>query len=179
MGFKRDIKKGDEGEERVVNCFNKHGFKVKYNLDRNRLSDYDLICSKDKSVPKFTIEVKYDVKAQKTGNIAIEYYNPKTEKDSGILRSKATLWAYCIGESEIWITRTSELVSYIKNYDPVRLVEKAGDGNSSCMLYSKDIILPAIFFSIEELETPRFTEIINELVTEELSCGGRSKESER
>jgi hypothetical protein len=43
-----------------------------------------------------SLEVKVDTKAQQTGNAAIEYWNTRKDKPSGILETTATLWIHIV-----------------------------------------------------------------------------------
>ncbi len=57
-----------------------------------RFSDYDF-CSQSR---KYSVEVKCDNSAARTGNFAIEYWNPSLDEASGVISTKATLWLQCV-----------------------------------------------------------------------------------
>jgi hypothetical protein len=53
-----------------------------------------------------TIEVKYDLKALKTGNVYVEYFS--RGKQSGISKSKADYYCFAFGET-FHLIKTSDL----------------------------------------------------------------------
>ena len=59
---------------------------------------------------------------KKSGNIAIETYNPVSKKKSGISVTKSDLWAH-IAMNQVWIANTEALKDYIKNNSFMRLLE--------------------------------------------------------
>ena len=86
--FDKDIKDGREAENQAIEIISK-----KYNLAKEDIvicdtKEYDFkVISRNE-----TYEVKNDLMAEKTGNIAIEY-NCRG-KDSGIATTKANYWIY-------------------------------------------------------------------------------------
>ena len=66
---------GTHGEKFVVQVFEQAGISCVKNPDVNTRLEHDLDCKIGRT--KFTTEVKFDVMAQRTGNIAIEYHNTK------------------------------------------------------------------------------------------------------
>lgn len=49
---------------------------------------------------KITLEVKVDVMAGKTLNAAIEFWDVRRDKPTGILETTASLWLHCVPEGE-------------------------------------------------------------------------------
>ena len=45
-----------------------------------------------------TAEIKFDGKASKTGNVAVEFWDLARDAPSGITRTEAQLWIHCISE---------------------------------------------------------------------------------
>lgn len=119
---------------------------------KGEFPDWDLKCKLKRK--KFTAEIKYDIMACLTGNLAIEFRNSKQNKPSGIEATKANLWVHCIKDGEhitIWITSVSKLKEYIAVYEPRRTVFNAGDDNADLYLYKDDEIL-SIFTKIDHLD---------------------------
>ena len=77
------------------------------------------------------IEVKYDLLAYETGNIAVEYES--RGKKSGISTTEATYWAFILEElDQIVIIETGRLKKLCKRYWGNRIT--GGDKNSSKMV---------------------------------------------
>lgn len=83
-----------------------------------------------------TIEVKNDLKAMKTGNLFIEFMS--RGKKSGIDKTEADYWCFCIGDVFILLetTKLKELVEPLKGTAAERL---GGDNNTSV-----GVLLPLI-----------------------------------
>lgn len=89
-----------------------------------------------------TIEVKYDKMQAQTGNLAIEYFNPRSNRPSGILSSLSDFWAFRIDRPEgVWLVCRKTLLNFISKVKPLRIIERAGDGNAGVMLYECEQIL--------------------------------------
>lgn len=167
MGFKRDLALGKKGENLVIKLFSKHGIEVESNPDKETRSHYDIVGKFEKK--NFTIEVKYDYKAAETGNLAIEYSNPKSNKPSGINVTKATFWSTIVddmGFPTIWLASVKSLKKFINEYKPWKIFSFAGDGNASIYLYKNDLILDKIFHRIDKLAEDEFKKILKRLIKE-------------
>ena len=86
-----------------------------------------------------TIEVKLDLLAQKTGNIAIEYRS--RGKKSGISTTKAKYWVFVIsiedkeyGEFPIVVITTEYLKEIARKYYKLGRTIRGGDNNTSEMV---------------------------------------------
>jgi hypothetical protein len=94
---------------------------------------------------EFAVEIKNDIYAAKSGNVAIEYFNPKTNKPSGITITKSHIWCHIIN-GEALIVLTDSLKEFISTAKPKRIVYKAGDKNADLLLYDveyfKTILVP-------------------------------------
>ena len=116
------------------------GLKCEWNEDKKKRSDYDLII-----VDIATMEIKNDLYAAKSGNVAIEYNNPRSDKPSGINITKSDVWCHIIG-GEVFVVRTERLKKFVNTEKPKRVVKKAGDGNADLKLYTiehiKSIMIP-------------------------------------
>lgn len=141
--MKRELEYGKEAENFVKAVLESVGIECKLNTG-TQLSKYDLKC---KLGGKWiTIEVKYDMMAAKTGNWAIEYYNTRSKKPSGISVTEAILWAHVVLDGDnktLWMIKTKNLKKFIDNNTPSRKLENVGDGNSAIYLYKEDNIMPA------------------------------------
>ena len=142
MSIAKSNKLGKEGENLVVAVLKRCGFEAEINTDLTKKHDYDLVCKLDKK--KFTIEVKFDFLAQKTSNLAIEYYNDKSDKPSGLTSTKADLWAHVILDCDnptVWITSVRRLKEFVENKTPWKIITGGGDNNASLYLYKDELIL--------------------------------------
>jgi hypothetical protein len=112
----------------------------------------------------FTIEVKFDKMASKTGNLAIEYYNTKSKKPSGILATTSDLWAVVLNEpSSIWLVKTTDLLTFFHNEKPLKDIKYGGDKNASMKIFSKQHILP-IFQRIDSIKSSELMSAIAKLL---------------
>ncbi len=101
----------------------------------------------------FTSEVKFDIYAARSGNIAIEFYNPKSAKPSGIGITQANLWFHIITKPlSIWVTSVPKLKKYITDNPPHKTVACGGDDNASLYLYRMDKIFADIFHRVDNNE---------------------------
>jgi hypothetical protein len=110
----------------------------------------------------FKTEVKYDKMEERTGNIAIEIWNPKSCKPSGLTITKSDFWCHVLSDAA-WIVPTQQLREYLDNNVAFKFIGQGGDSNASFSLYKSHIILPAIFTRIDHLEASELKEKINEL----------------
>jgi hypothetical protein len=136
VGFLGSRALGDKAESYIANILKGIGCDVEF----NKTVEYDLKCKLGRK--KFTGEVKFDYMAQKTGNIALEYYNPKQDKCSGISQTSADLWFTVLlddGNMVAWAAKTSDIRSLIENKQPVKDIV-GGDGNSAMKIYKQEDI---------------------------------------
>ena len=128
--FRRDLKKGQKYERLATEYFK---YK-KIFFPKGKFSDYDFILDDDVKV-----EVKSDIIASRSGNLAIEYKCRK--KDSGIHTTKADFYVYVINftdRDEFFKIPVPELKRLCKEYG--RKVS-GGDENASRMyLLDKDFV---------------------------------------
>jgi hypothetical protein len=158
---KRDLDIGRQAETLVVQIIEYHGGEAQLNDDKKSRSLYDIRAKHFKQ--NFTIEVKNDVYALKSGNIAIEIFNPKSNKPSGLMVTQATLWVHVLGD-EVWLTSTSKLKNFLNTNKPHRIIDVGGDNNSTMYLYKKDIIIPSIFVRIDNVSKPLFKRVLCKLL---------------
>ena len=142
MGFVSDKIKGENAEDSVAEILSQHWDVHKaYELETGAFSDWDLSVSQlGTGYEVFTVEVKYDEMQAKTGNIAIEIYNPKSGKPSGLTATKANLWCHVLQDSA-WITSVEKLKEFCEDTPPFKSFNSVGDGNASILLYKTEDIL--------------------------------------
>ena len=151
MKFRRDLALGSKGEAYLQAILEKAGWKTELNTDSRKNKDYDIKACKDEQA--ITFEVKYDVYAARSGNIAIEFYNPKICQPSGIDSTKATFWAHIITDPmSVWVAPVAQLKSFLKTTPAFRVITCGGDDNSSMYLYKKEVILSKVFTRIDECD---------------------------
>lgn len=133
---------GDIAEQLLIETLISYGFEAFKNEDKESRSFFDVVAKiTGRTV---TFEVKHDVMAAKTGNLAIEYYNSKSQKDSGINITKADYWVHIVSDKEdkdkklILISRVSELKEFIKNTKPKRKIVGGGDKNADILLFTQE-----------------------------------------
>jgi hypothetical protein len=160
MSFRQDLERGNLAEKILVDKLISSNIAVK--IDEEVKEKWDIIGNYLNK--KFSIEVKYDEREKKTGNIAIEVFNTRTGKPSGIMNTEATLFAYILKEGEIWLSNTEELKKYINENKPIKKINNAGDGNARIYLYHSLKILPDIFHRIDKENSEKVKKIIEELL---------------
>lgn len=161
----QSIKLGNFGEQRVIQFLTENGIKAEKENDYNKRYDHDLICSFGRK--KFTIEVKFDAMACKTGNLAIEYWNSKKDEPSGITSTKSTFYIYLIRDdtnTTIWLTKTKDLKDFLADTPPFRIVEGCGDENADLMLYKTIDILDKVFHRLETLSKDEVQKVFRKLL---------------
>lgn len=140
----KDLEDGKNGENRVKKVLEDMGYECEFNSDKKLRSDYDLIIN-----GIGTVEIKNDLYSGKSGNVAIEYYNPKSDKPSGINITKSDIWCHIISGT-IYVVKTEDLKNFVNTAKPKRDIKKAGDGNASLKLYTIEHIM-TILIPIEEI----------------------------
>lgn len=164
MGFAVDRVRGLRGEELVVKTLQIDGIECDINEDKDTNIYYDIACKMGRK--KFTVEVKSDYMAEKTGNLAIEYYNSKKGTPSGVTVTKADLWVHCIKDGTnltVWATSVKNLKAFIAAEEPIKKVEFGGDDNASLLLYSDYHILE-IFERLDNLPENQIKKAIKRLL---------------
>ena len=95
-------------------------------------------------------EVKYDLKSAHTGNLAIEHWNSKSNKPSGLSHTKSDYWVTVLpSPTSVYIAKTQDLRQYCQSTPPVRKVQRAGDSNASIWCYPMHDILTSVFDRVE------------------------------
>lgn len=160
----KSMRIGNKGEETVINLFNHCDIKAEKENDKDKRYDHDINCMIGKK--KFTCEVKFDAMACDTGNLAIEYWNSRKDKPSGLMVTKATAWVHLIKDGDnitVWIVNTNELKKYINENEPFKKLENIGDGNSNILLYKMDDIL-SVFDRIDNVSDSEVQKIVRKVI---------------
>ena len=101
--------------------------------------------------------------AAKSGNIAIEVYNPRSKKDSGLSITRSDLWVHIVN-NKYWVAKSKKLKSFVAKNPPLRIIPQGGDGNATLWLYKVETILPKIFHRIDHLTGKEAKDLITKLV---------------
>lgn len=131
--FLSSLDAGNKGQKFFTDILDACG--VTYELSKT--IEYDV---KTISPFKLTFEVKFDLFAARSGNIAIEIWNTKKNAPSGLMATTSDFWVQVLSEKEIWVCKTSDLRATIDRVTPLRQVD-GGDNNSRMLLYQKEKIL--------------------------------------
>ena len=111
MGFKDDLKFGNEYEKKLISIVDNDKYKI---MDGN-YPFYDIEMIKDNKTIKY--EVKADRYTYRTNNIVIEY--ECKNKPSGINISTSDFYAYFVinpnNNDDLYIIPTDDIKEYIKN----------------------------------------------------------------
>lgn len=161
MGFNRDLSNGQKCEILLKKILERAGVEASLSEDRK----VDLIIKIGKK--NYTIENKWDLYAEKSGNLAFEFFNSKSNQPSGIAETTANLWVQVIpdcGLNTMWITSVKRLRNYIKNHTPLKTVLNAGDNNANIHLYRIYPILDDIFKRIDNISSDEVIKVLKELI---------------
>jgi len=147
--FIAELRGGQKAEKVICDLFNTSGLPTM--IRGGRWSEWDLETRLPGYFVDFYTEVKYDKHEAKSGNLAFELFNPKTNKPSGLGITSANLWCHVLSDS-IWIANVQELKNYIKNNEPYKKIMRGGDNNARLRLYEGHVILPAVFHRLDTLK---------------------------
>lgn len=161
MNIQEDLQKGREGEDKVIHILKSIGIESGYNDNKKTLKYWDIECSGKNQ--EFKVEVKNDLMAETTGNLAIEVCNPRSGKESGISVTKSDIWVHIIGQ-ELWACNTNKLKDFVSNNKPDREIKYAGDGNATIYLYEASKILEKMFTRLENLSKNELQTAIKKLL---------------
>ena len=144
-GFVKDFARGNAGVEYVLSVINKYNPRIDAIENKTAGISHDIeieILSAHGTSYVYTAEIKYDLYAKRSGNMAIEYHNSKKDKASGIAATAADYWIHVFDKpQEAYIIETEGLKQALLELKPVRIVENAGDGNANLYLYKKEVLL--------------------------------------
>jgi hypothetical protein len=142
--FCRDVSAGSIAEEKLKKILQDSGIESKKNEDKDTRAYWDLETSNG-----IKFEVKYDLYSKRSGNIAIEFWNPKKGTGSGLTSTQADYWAQVLPDDEVWIAPVLELKKFCEENKPLKTIAAGGDDNSSMYLYRKEDILDVVFKKVD------------------------------
>lgn len=165
-----NLREGRYAERFVMDILDRAGIPSVQNDSPSRedLSAWDLKAELDGT--PFLLEVKFDRMAARTGNLAIEYFNPLQGRPSGIGKTRATFWVQVLGKPEaVWLAPVSKLRRHLERVPPLRDVKVGGDGNSAMKLYPSAEILRDVFHRIDDLDGQALRLLLSSFLTGEPS----------
>lgn len=162
--FLRDLQKGKQGEGRAAEVFEAAGFVTEPAPPK---ASYDLMIAFSAGRPAVPVEVKHDMWEQRSGNVAVEYYNPKSDKPSGISTTVSSLWVFVLADDSVWACRTQDLLRHhnkgAQGTGFVRDLPVCGDGNSSSTLYERNALFNTLFFRLDDLSSSEVADLLEVL----------------
>lgn len=145
--FVKSKREGDVAEKFLLEMLEKQKengvLSCAVNNDKDTKYDFDVFASTARGLTTF--EVKYDIYSERSGNIAIEFWNSKKNAPSGINVTKADYWVHILpnnGKMNAYITTVKTLKDFIKSTPACRTIFDGGDKNANIYLYKSQIILP-------------------------------------
>lgn len=106
------------------------------------------------------MEVKYDRKQARTGNVAIEYANSRQGKFSGIMATTAHFWGLVLDDPRTaWLARVSDLYAHVRSVAPLAHYERAGDGNAAIWVYRWQDV-SGLFRRIDQASVQEVVEVL-------------------
>lgn len=165
MSILKSLALGNTAENFCINTFRSFSIEAEKNSDTKTREFWDLDCVIGKK--KFKVEVKYDVMAQKTGNLAIEFYNSKSLKPSGIDATKAHIWAHVIQDDTnktMWIASVKQMKLFIKDNTPFKTLNDVGDNNACIHLYKDSDMLSVVLHRFETLDETDAAKLVRRLL---------------
>ena len=149
--FRGDLKTGLAGEQRVVDLFRGHGLDAGFREAGDR-SDSDVFVRATRKT--LSVEVKFDLYEARSGNVAVEWFNPKSGKPSGLKATKADLWCFVLGDRSVWFARTQDLDRAFDKGEEgpgfQRRLHQCGDGNAAAVLYRRGELFDHCFFRLDD-----------------------------
>lgn len=139
--FKTSLKEGNLGQKYFTDILDSLSIKWESSNDIH----YDIIIINPIVI---TVEIKNDLFSAKSGNIAIEFWNSKQNKPSGINATTATYWVHVLSQNEIWVIKTLDLKKICLTLKPLRTIKSGGNNNSNMYLYKKENILKKPFYML-------------------------------
>lgn len=161
----RDLAIGKIAEDRVAKLLQEISCSKVEEVSKEKRIFWDLMFTIDGVI--HAAEVKNDIYALRSGNIAIELYNPKLGKESGLTATRSDLWVFVVGE-EVWATSTEMLRDYVAKNKPFRIIDSGGDNNALLYLYKKDALMPGLFKRIDDIDAASRKSVILAIYAEEL-----------
>jgi hypothetical protein len=162
VGFRRDVAVGGVGERALVGVLAGAGLEAAQNkaTKRSELARWDVEFRL--AGRRVTAEVKTDLYEARTGNVAVEFFNSRSGKPSGIAATAADLWVVVLADGGVWAARTAALKGYFDSQPCVREVHGAGDGNASLRLFRRAELFAAVFKRLDGLPAPELLTVLED-----------------
>lgn len=168
MGFVKDYQAGEAGMQFVASLFENAGLSPSENKSKKLsiLKLWDIRLNSSGGGDGILIETKHDLKERWTGNIAIECFNPKSGKESGLSVTGSHLWVVVLtNPKSAWVASVVNLKQWVEKTKPLRIVEGAGDGNATIKIYPNWQILGEVFHRMDNLSPPELVDVVRGLLS--------------
>ena len=127
-----------KGEQLVINFLTSNGYEVEdVSCDSQYWDiDTDIIATNSATGGRATIEIKYDGRINKTGNLYIETFNPRSKGKKGFFYFTKADFLYYIDAitDKCYILKLSVLRDYIKKNDSFLKIGGTSDGSKGFLL---------------------------------------------
>jgi hypothetical protein len=124
------LAKGKEAEDKLMDFLKAINGNPQYNSDQRNVQ-YDVKCLNS----GLTFEVKNDIMSSRTGNVALEYWNSKSVKKSGINLTEADFWVH-FTKSKGYINTVLSVKSFVSRHKPLKVIKGGGDKNADLIIYT-------------------------------------------
>ena len=135
--FQAQLREGHYNELRVALFYMLAGFHVRIGFREGR---YDLELTRPGQTIRH-LEVKWDKRAESTGNLYFEVENTRQKRPSGVMSTKADLWCHVVGEQgTALLARTAELREFLLDGAFKSVHTRGIDSNSRGVLVPRNAI---------------------------------------
>jgi hypothetical protein len=171
LKFAKDLRAGRRGEDSLLEILAGAGLEAGRNPARGRKgrAGYDVWAELPGGRRLF--EVKHDLWEARSGNVAVEYANPRAGRPSGIAATEADAWVFVLADGSAWACRVRDLRRHHGKGRGgagfVRDLAVCGDDNSSSYLYRRKELFGILFFELTGLEPDELVALL-EVLTERM-----------
>lgn len=153
--FIKDLKESQQQENELASIFQHAGYTVTTTQSEGNYSDYDLKVVYTSSKKESTIELKFDILAAKTQNVAVELNKTikgKTQ-DSGLSATKADYIVYKFPDLPHFYGLPTEDLKYLIETKKYKKLVTGGDGKRvNLALFDRQVFINnCIIFNKENL----------------------------
>lgn len=127
-------------------------FNIPYIINNNKKTNKFYDCMIFPNDTEIKVEIKYDVMSEKTGNIAIEINNSKTNKPSGLYVTQAKVWCLVLPSLGLFFSKVDNIKQHVIDNLPLRTIIGGGDGNADLLLYKREALLDTLFHKFVDRE---------------------------
>ncbi len=154
--FLHDLRVGRGGEKIVRKLFESAGF----HCVGHKGPGWDLSAALGDETVR--AEAKVDRKYAVTGNLAIEYHNPRAKKPSGLSVTRADCWFAVLpaqGLTQVWVAPVHLLKTFFRHCTDCREII-GGDKNASLRIYPAGLLLGSVFTRADTLHPAAFVKLV-------------------